>query len=303
MPSSPCCCHLWKGLPSRPGTAIKHRRVPFVQAVCLAPFTTILVRVLIWQYSVTSSWSLVQFRRKGRFYQQLLLRMGCCCSYIIAYISLPIHILALFFPETCSWLFFLLITWWNPLHSNTFNCMPEVVEIHWKLGHSTICEVKSAKTTWAVKFTSSSLKYFAFEEEEKAGTALKQKLIREENDAVITKKNVVVRKSSWVWTFYAYISAFSRGYTACKGRSPLGRGRGGAGKDRGGERRPDGARQGAPRCRASAGRGWHSGTPRVLPPGRLLRGGGGTGAPQGRAKLSYGDALTLLNVYVFLRIQ
>lgn len=103
-------------------------------------------------------------------------------------------------------------------------------------------------------------------------------------------------------TFYACISALSRGYTACKGRSPLGRGRGGAGKGRGGERRPDGARQGAPRCRASAGRGWHSGTPRVLPPGRLLRGGGDTGAPQGRAKLSYGDALTLLNVYVFLRI-
>lgn len=76
--------------------------------------------------------------------------------------------------------------------------MPEVVEIHWKLGHSTICEVKSAKTTCAVMFTSSSLNYFAFEEEEKAGTALKQKLIREENDAVITKKNVVVRKSSWV---------------------------------------------------------------------------------------------------------
>lgn len=59
-------------------------------------------------------------------------------------------------------------------------------------------------------------------------------------------------------------------------------------------------RRGAARARGGGGT---AGPPRVLPPGRLLRGWGDTGAPQGRAKLSYGDALTLLNVYVFLRIQ
>lgn len=60
--------------------------------------------------------------------------------------------------------------------------MPEVVEIHWKFGYLAACEMKSAKMTWGV--TSSSLNYFAFEEEEKARTALKPKLIIEVNGAV-----------------------------------------------------------------------------------------------------------------------